>query len=189
MKIKSLLLILAFLYCATLLVNEVFSQRKYTESEILGKVLFFMKNDNGRGTGIIVKYKTKYILVSTTTVFAQVQYDSKLYFRTRTGGVDSIGFLDLMPVRDPHKDMLNSDADIECFILTPSSRKDSITLEQLSFQSEDMNPDLVDIPRQYTVNIYGYPLFSFENFAAISVTSNLSSNLIKLNILYKNNHY
>lgn len=170
-------IILILFFCGSI---NTFSQTTYTDDAILDKVLLLKNNNGSYGCGIIIKYHNKYILTSASHVMSQLQKDAKIYFRTKKGVVDSIPLLTLIPNPNKTISIIHRDADVQCIVLTQIPKSDTNTIEALSFQFEDINSELIDINRQYNIIVYGYPLYSFENFASISINSYLSSSLIRL---------
>jgi hypothetical protein len=154
------------------------AQIKYSDSLIVRKVLLLKNEDGSHGSGIILKYHDRYLLLTANHVIVALQNTSKVLFSNSAGQVDSINLIDIFPTGSAA--IAHVEGDVEILELKPRNQNDIRTFEVLSFQFDIVYPALTDIERQINVIVYGYPLYSYQNFEALSFTSFLSSGLMML---------
>lgn len=171
LKISFSLLLLGFFYFS-------FSQLTYSDSIIQKKVVLLKNPYGGHGSGTIIKYQNRFFLLSANHVISHLNEQSVMVFSDINNRVDSIRLRSIFP--DPNKHAMHNNADVDILLLTPRDNKDKTILENLSFEFNVIYSELADIPREINVIVYGYPLYSFKNFKAMSYNSYLSSGLLDL---------
>lgn len=153
-------------------------QTTYSDSLIQKKIVLLKNPDGGHGSGTIIKYKNRFFLLSANHVVSALTNQSVMLFSDATGKVDSLPLKAIFP--DPTQKATHVEGDVEVLLLTPRNQNDLNLFERLSFEFNVVNKDLADIPREFNVIVYGFPLYSLKNFEAMSYNSYLSSGLIDL---------
>lgn len=155
-----------------------FCQVSYTDSLIQKKIVLLKNPDNGHGSGTIIKYEDRFFLLSANHVISALTNESQMLFSSATGQVDSLPLKAIFP--DPTKQATHAEGDVEVLLLSPRNQSDKNLLDLLSFDFNVIYNPITDIPREFNVIVYGFPLYSLKNFEAMSYNSYLSSGLLDL---------